>query len=543
MKTNIIKFIKRSVLLVGMSILMVYCDEAYLDEVPKDFLSPENAFKDPQGFENAITGVYNDVRDFWDGDWEMYMLFGNYSDVTFSYNPKRYNAQTSTYSLAQSNWDEAYYLLKNAQLIISRAEVEDVNWDSETQKKEIIAEARFFRAWGHRLLAHMFGGVPIINEEISSPKLDFVRSSRDEVYRFCKEDLEYAIENLPYEEKAPGKLTKAAAYHLLAEVDLCLQDWGGAINAASMVIDDPNYQLMTERFGRRTDIEGDVYWDLHQRGNTNRNTGNKEAIWVIQTEYGVVGGGKGFKTEYMWGPWLERIKDPDGNSGFIRHNQYGRAWAHRTPTYWLQQTVWEDDWNDMRNSTFNIRREFYYNNPKSNYYGQKMVYGPFIDDSQSFRYCQCFFMKATCEWDHANTSRYDGRVYKDAYAMRLAETYLLRAEAYLGKGDKNNAAMDINVVRSRANAAPVASADVDIDYILDERARELAVEEMRTLTLMRLGLLYERTKKCSYQLWADGSVTPSMGNETVEPHNNLLPIPQTAIDLNSGAVLEQNPGY
>jgi len=535
---------KRGVLLLGLFVIVFSCDEAYLEEIPKDFLSPENAFNDPQGFENAMVGVYDRVRDFWEGDWEAYMLFGNYTDYAFSYNPQDYTVQTSTYPWSEMNWNYAYLLLRDAQLIISRAENENVSWDSETQKKEIIAEGRFFRAWGHRLLAHMFGGVPIINEEISSPKTDFVRSSREEVYQFCKEDLGYAIENLPDAGKAPGRVGKAAAYHLLAEVNLCLHDWDGAINAASTVINDPNYELMTERFGRRTDMEGDVYWDLHQRGNTNRNTGNKETIWTIQFDYDLVGGGRGTNWELRWGPFLERTKDPDGENGFIKgENQYGRPVGHFTPTYWLQQTVWEDDWDDMRNSTYNIRREFYYNNPESNYYGQKVTKDVLIPLSQSYRYCQCFYMKACTEWDHPKLTKNDGRIFKDVYAMRLAETYLLRAEAYLGKGDKDNAAADINVVRTRANATSVNPADVDMDYLLDERARELAVEEMRTPTLMRLGLLYDRVKKYSYTLWADDSVTPTLGHETIQPHNNLFPIPQTAIDLNGGAVLEQNPGY
>ena len=83
--------------------------------------------------------------------------------------------------------------------------------------------------------------------------------------------------------------------------------------------------------------------------------------------------------------------------------------------------------------------------------------------------------------------------YSDQYYARLAETYLLRAEAYLGKGDKIKAAADINAVRTRVNANPVASGDVTIDYILDERLRELAYEEQRRLTLARqLGMVYER---------------------------------------------------
>ena len=84
----------------------------------------------------------------------------------------------------------------------------------------------------------------------------------------------------------------------------------------------------------------------------------------------------------------------------------------------------------------------------------------------------------------SSTFSFSHRAYRDVYALRLAETYLLRAEAYLGAGNIAQAAEDINVVRRRAEAPPVSSAEVDIDYILDERARELHLEENRLLTLI-----------------------------------------------------------
>lgn len=129
-----------------------------------------------------------------------------------------------------------------------------------------------------------------------------------------------------------------------------------------------------------------------------------------------------------------------------------------------------------------------------------------------------------------------GRTFKDFARFRLAETYLLRAEAYIrkGAGFYTNAAADINVVRSRAKATPVSPADVSIEYLLDERARELMVEEPRRRTLMRMGLLVKRVR-LYYNL--------ASTRNTIQDYHELFPIPQTAIDANFGAVLEQNPGY
>ena len=131
-----------------------------------------------------------------------------------------------------------------------------------------------------------------------------------------------------------------------------------------------------------------------------------------------------------------------------------------------------------------------------------------------------------------------GSNHVDRYAMRLAETYLLRAEAHLGNGNPGLAAADINVVRERANATPVNPGDVTIDYIMDERARELYTETFRLLHMMRLGILYDRTMK-----YHDNPVASGGPGAGIQPHHNKLPIPQSEIDLNLGGELKQNDGY
>lgn len=76
-------------------------------------------------------------------------------------------------------------------------------------------------------------------------------------------------------------------------------------------------------------------------------------------------------------------------------------------------------------------------------------------------------------------------------------------------------------------------AEVSIDYILDERTRELLTEEFRMLTLCRLGKLYERVVK--YNDFKAG--------KTISEHNNLWAIPQNEIDANTDVKIENNPGY
>jgi hypothetical protein len=90
----------------------------------------------------------------------------------------------------------------------------------------------------------------------------------------------------------------------------------------------------------------------------------------------------------------------------------------------------------------------------------------------------------------------------------------LLAEAYLGVGNKENAAIAINEVRGRANATPATAGEIDIDYILDERLRELYTEETRMVTLCRLDLQYDRTRR-----YNPISGDPALGG--IEEYHNL----------------------
>jgi hypothetical protein len=103
--------------------------------------------------------------------------------------------------------------------------------------------------------------------------------------------------------------------------------------------------------------------------------------------------------------------------------------------------------------------------------------------------------------------------------------------------DKDGAANDINLIRNRAKCSYlVTSADVSVDLILDERARELVYEETRWNTLLRMGgnVAVDRIKKYSY--WDDPRTT-------LTKSFNLWPIPQTVIDTNKDKPLAQNPGW
>jgi hypothetical protein len=182
---------------------------------------------------------------------------------------------------------------------------------------------------------------------------------------------------------------------------------------------------------------------------------------------------------------------------------------------------------DIRNSKYNIRRHYYYNDPKSSKYGQEVVMTSALATSGTL-------YPSTTKFNFAKTADNPSYTdsYKDRYKIRLADTYLLLAEAQMKQGKLTEAAANINIVRARANATPVAKGDVDMDLILDERARELFGEELRRLTLIRTGTLLDRVRL----------LNPRSGL-TIQDFNVLYPIPQEVIDGNLDAVFTQNPGY
>jgi hypothetical protein len=116
--------------------------------------------------------------------------------------------------------------------------------------------------------------------------------------------------------------------------------------------------------------------------------------------------------------------------------------------------------------------------------------------------------------------------------LRLAETYLLKAEAQFKLGNNGGAATTINILRARANATPITSADINIDFILDERSRELIFEEHRRYTLLRTGKWLERTR-----------LHNKNGGQNISDRDVLFPIPQIVIDANLTSPMPQNPGW
>lgn len=531
-------------LAVGATQLFSACKKNYLEEELYSSYSPVT-LTDSLGFEASAVGLYNHLSTFFSYSdpqgWPSVWHAG--TDIAFVPPSQKqgievpyydYNQLINTDGAASFTWGWCYRMINNANIIIKNAEDPGLTGMSDANKKSLNGEARFFRAYAYNILATCFGGVPIQREPLTKPKTDFVRAPLDSVNSLIIEDLLYAAGNLPEpgafgsRTNANGKPTARAnkyqAMQLLAEVYIRAGKPALAEAQCDAIINSGKFALNNTRFGIKSTQAGDPFNDMFWYGNQRRYQGNKEAIWVMEQENpSSIPGGitNNPQQRRNWGAAYYQI------SGMkLCDSLGGRGIARMRLTNWVIYDLYET--GDMRNSQYNLRRKFYYNNPTSALYGQQV---PYTGADTVFKICP-----HTTKWYEFNPNDEFGfAMIKDFILMRLGETYLLKAEAQLNQGNTSGAATTINVLRTRANASQVTGSQITLDFILDERARELLAEENRRMTLMRTGKLVTRTTAYNTQ-----TINPVLG---ISSKNLLLPIPLSEINLNKDAVLEQNPGY
>ncbi|MBU2996679.1 RagB/SusD family nutrient uptake outer membrane protein [Cellulophaga baltica] len=558
---NIKKYINRKLnikLLLISGILLTSCnDDDFLDLDPETFYTIDNVFSTGVQVEQSLITLYDYDRTLRTSTSFNGIIQGKGTDVMVTPGFRSglhfsdYSSINAENSYLRNLFNYHYSIIASANTTISAADIDGIEFESEETKAYVLAQARFFRAKIHGQLAQLFGNVGIVDESASEPRYDYEQSTRAEVYQFAIDELEAILDDLPETAAEPGKVVKGAAQHYLSEFYLSLgtetgdsDDFDKSIEYATDLIDGGVYSLMTDRFGSRIEEEGkDVYWDLFRKGNINYSDGNNESIWAYQMDYDAyVAGDENAATEYprYWGPVWRQIAGVDGTAEDVG----GRGVAYYTPTDLSETIIWEDavSAGDLRNSEANITRTIYYNDPADEY---AEVYGTVvpqeaIDQAKSElegAIYPIFQRFTTDQFEGLDNGEDRSNLFIDRYAIRLSETILVRAEAHFRKGETQLAADDINIIRNRAQCDVLATAGtVDIDYILDERARELLGEESRWNTLLRMGgtVAVDRIRTYAEHDWTTNSLTFDF---------NAFPIPQLFIDANSEVRWEQNEGW
>ncbi len=516
------------------------CGNDLLEEDPQSFLTTEDVYTSTEGFEIAKNGLYAYARLEFQTWNDRVILQGpcnyetlqvgldicirGYKDATLSFFENYTLNPAITYIFNRWNW--AYGLIANANQMINYANKPDVNWKKSANEKYYYqAQGKFFRAYAYRYLLYLYGDVSWVTVVTKDFRTDFERTPQKEVIQRVIEDLEFAILYLKEnpDEAIPGEPSKWAALHLLTEFYICNKEYEKAETIALNIINSSYFKLMDYRFGYHLNEPGDYYSDMFKENNHNRSSGNLESIWVIQAEYNKQGGGDSYNdwTRRAWVPAYYNIE------GFVISTGYGgMGMGQIRPLEWLLDSYSVED---VRNSQFNIRREYFYNSPETKYsylYAKKHEITP-LDINTG----RCYPTITKFDYGIDSNLTFTGNC-KDKTRFRLAETYLFLAEAYIMQGKIKEATETINVVRKRANTSLATESEVDLDYLLDERARELIGEEIRRFTLARTEKLVERTRRYN----------PVSGPVICDYHN-LWPVPQDVINANSGIRWKNNTGY
>lgn len=540
------------------------CKKTFLDETPQAIIAPDNLYVDKAGFEAGLYGLYNLVRS------ERKGLNGSASDIT---NTAFTIGVDNAYSLypaggaAESVFNDfgvrmnagdgyisrlfayLYSTINAANTIIDRSEDEKIVWTA-AEKNQIVAEARLIRGWAYRHLTYLWGDVPLNLHESKGNNIrtDWERAPKAQVRAQMEQDWLFAEANLPAVPVKDGRASKVVAQHYLAELYLTIGENQKAKDKALLVVQNTNYKIITARYGVNATKPGSAFTDMFIDKNSNRSEGNLEALWVFPNEYLSAGGDVNIMRRW----WVNRYNTIRVNNktpiNYSKENG-GRGLGRFAATKYAFSVYGA---NDDRGGQFAWRYYWIMNLASSLPAGSNATVtcaapgwtGPNLGDTVKLSInCNEPAPSATTAQNWPNTRKWDWAPddindvqqtsnYNDQVYLRLAETYLILAEAQMKLNDAAGAAITINVLRNRAHATPITAADVTMNFILDERSRELFSEEHRRYTLVRTGTWFART-----QLYN------KFTGPKIIARDSLLPIPQTVIDANLTAVMPQNPGY
>lgn len=572
-----VKPLLTTILFVSTFFIMSGCGESFLQPQPQSFLSPQ-VFHNKEGLEGVLTNLNKALRVEYYGAHMRILTEYYFSDIAIAgAGPPTWLHDLSTQltptgdvsAKTRQYWTGSYAQIKYANLIIDNID-KVMNWSNEEEKKAMLGAAYFHRSYWYYRLVHQFGNVPVTLTEINKPRLDFNTYKREAILKKIRNDMEFAVQHLPTQVK-PGQISRAAGYYLLTKIYLALRQFEDAVDAASHVINNGQYALMTERFGNgpyANDLRFNVLWDLHQKQNKSISA-NTEAILVVQDDYGIEGNVDGGTqitrfTTPAW--WWRPVKDPNGfqattagPEGNPLSDSLGRGIGALATVPYFNYTLWECDCGDLRHSDVNwfSKDEFYYNDPQSEYYGEPFV-KEFIGDTLRTWYP---FMYNKLHIPDEIREHLKRGGHSDWYVYRLAGLYLLRGEAYFWMGKMQQAAEDINKVRARAHAKLIPAADVTIDYIFDERARELYLETPRETELTRVAYIMAQLGRRGYSIenmrldnwyydrimktniYYREQIVYGSNPYIIKPYNVYWPIPQSEIDTNIHGHINQTPGY
>lgn len=558
---------------------MLQSCSSFLEETPYNKITAGNFFTTAKEMEQGLNGLYSRLRELYRTGYILYMCEAP-TDIWKSAQAMDMEFRTWTIDATSWNvsklWENCYVSINQANAVIKALENNEIPDLSDVKRAQYLGEAKFIRAHFYYHLVQQYGDVELKTEPTESLITESYRTPAAEIWNFIIDELKFSLDNIPEEQAVYGRITREAVKHHLVRAYLTVkrsdEDVLDAKRLAEEVIVSSNHSLM--------DSHKDL-WNIE-------NKRNPEVLFPILFTQTIELNGAGNELHTMF---TASYSDHYPNA-LIRDLPYGRPWSRIRPTYYLQELYDETKdarWEDCYRTFWRVNKEE----------ATDMVFSPYSKKSEEivWRKGDSVMIIPKHPWTKeqvkavwpvwvwmpdemreelqdkiqsesnpngewpSNTKFQSGTMYttliklqdplrasanemrgsRDIVVFRLGETYLLAAEACHLLGDNEKAAEYINVIRKRA-AIPgkekemeITADQINIDFILDERAREMAGEFCRWYDLKRTGKLYERMNN------------PDM-NEIVagkfQKYHVLRPIPRDQLArISNPEDFPQNEGY
>ena len=538
------------------SLLMAGCSD-FLTENNKSNPDAAVLYKTTSGYESLVNSCYATLRDVYGDNIEMFVAGTDLYKVgragLTSQGLGTYQSLTPADNSVKAFYSVVYQSIKRCNDAIYYGELNKHN-------AVRVAEVRFLRAYYFFQLVQQFGDVALATEFITAPVTSYERTPASEVYTFIIDEMKTALAALPA--IAANRVNQRVVNHYLSLVYLTRgyetygspSDFQSSVEYATAAI---NNQGLTLPFDGKTGIffpgnekNAEIIFAVQYSSTSlaNVTSGNSQAssfgAYLGGSDGAVNDGMTYMNTKLKPTMRLYNLLSADANdkrfAGTFMQELYGVVATGKCSFYSYFKKY------DTRND---LEVLMYYPKP-----GQTQAdVDAWKAINPAKRSATTIKFPGTNNWEKNDLDKDYPCIKKfsdpdapfnttasrrDIFLARLAETYLIRAEAYIKMGAKQTEAKnDINVVRTRAGAANVTESEATIDYILDERAREFAGEYNRWYDLKRTGKLVQYVSAYNPDVPSEANMKGSDGQYKV-----LRPIPQDAIGLNSATVV-QNPGY
>lgn len=542
-----------------------------LEEYNPGGLTADVVFNTPAGFEAGVSAVYSYNRHLW-GKEAGYHMYEAGSDLWMS-GVDDPNTEITQYSaglnpvntIVTANWNRLYSVLNLTNALINRVDRSGLADNLKTIRE---GELRMLRAWYYYTIVETWGGVHFTLQETQGIVNTANRKPVDTFYNQIIADLRIAIAKLPNTTTDNGRVTKPAAESFISKMFLITKKYDSSYYYANRVMTQYGLALQTSYaslWNMANQINKEVIWSVNYSTNLALNDFQGAAGAIVYPNGHPRGAHNGH---------LMFLQKYDVRPGMVRDVIYGRPFTRYMPTTFLLDLYdetkdaryaasFQDTWisNKTTSTTYDrilttgVKQAFTLQpGDTAHWIPKKEVVTNVFRDSRKYEifdrtnvYNANGTPKNTSNFislkkflDPTRPSVAEQQSARDAFIFRLADIILTAAEAKYMAGDPTEAANLINQVRRRAvisgqpvNSLDITPADVTIDFILDERARELAGEQWRWFDLKRTGKLVDRVTLYNPQAAAN-----------VKAYHILRPIPQSQIDavVNKTEFI-QNEGY